>query len=193
MDPNYIPDDEDILRARMRSTGIEEAEFKFLDMNFRMVDVGGQRSERRKWIHCFQDVNAILFCASLNEYDQTLREDQKTNRMIESLNLFQEVSASRWFKNTHIILFLNKLDLFEKKILNVPLQKYFPNYSGGEDKTKALEFIKARYSERMFNLDLLFIHETIAVSTENMRFVFGAVRRLIVEKIIGKNLLFEGM
>lgn len=184
MDPNYIPDDEDILRARVRSTGIEEAEFKFYDMSFKMVDVGGQRSERRKWIHCFQDVNAILFCASLSEYDQTLREDPDTNRMHESLRLFEEVSSSRWFKNTHIILFLNKLDLFEKKISRVPLQKLFPNYIGGDDKTKALEFIRARYSERMLHLDLLFIHETIAVDTENMRFVFGAVRRTILEKII---------
>lgn len=41
-----------------------------------MVDVGGQKSERRKWIHCFQDVTSILFLVSLNGYDQCLVEDK---------------------------------------------------------------------------------------------------------------------
>ena len=36
----------------------------------RMLDVGGQRSERRKWIHCFDDVKAIIFLTAINEYDQ---------------------------------------------------------------------------------------------------------------------------
>lgn len=56
MSPSYIPSQADVLRARVRSTGIEEAEFTFEDICFRMVDVGGQRSERRKWIHCFDQV-----------------------------------------------------------------------------------------------------------------------------------------
>lgn len=39
-----------------------------------MVDVGGQRSERRKWIHCFQNVTSIMFLVALSEYDQVLVE-----------------------------------------------------------------------------------------------------------------------
>ena len=42
-----------------------------------MVDVGGQRSERKKWIHCFEGVTAILFCVALSAYDLTLEEDGK--------------------------------------------------------------------------------------------------------------------
>lgn len=44
---------------------------------FRLCDVGGQRTERRKWIHCFDDVTAIIFVAALNEYDMMLEEDEK--------------------------------------------------------------------------------------------------------------------
>ena len=47
----------------------------FYVCTFRVVDVGGQRSERKKWIHCFEDVTAILFFVALSEYDMTLRED----------------------------------------------------------------------------------------------------------------------
>lgn len=47
-----------------------------------MLDVGGQRSERRKWIHCFDGVTVVLFCASLSEYDQVLREDMTQVRML---------------------------------------------------------------------------------------------------------------
>lgn len=40
-----------------------------------MFDVGGQRSERKKWIHCFENVTSIIFCVALSEYDQVLREN----------------------------------------------------------------------------------------------------------------------
>ena len=47
---------------------------------FRLFDVGGQRSERKKWIHCFEDVTAIIFCVAMSEYDQVLHEDETTVR-----------------------------------------------------------------------------------------------------------------
>lgn len=43
----------------------------------RMLDVGGQRSERKKWIHCFEGVTAIIFCVAMSEYDLVLAEDDE--------------------------------------------------------------------------------------------------------------------
>lgn len=43
----------------------------------RMVDVGGQRSERKKWIHCFEGVTAIVFCVAISAYDLVLAEDEE--------------------------------------------------------------------------------------------------------------------
>ena len=64
---DFIPEISDILRVRIKSTGLKEIQFSCKGFIFRVVDVGGQRSERKKWIHCFQDVTAILFVAALNE------------------------------------------------------------------------------------------------------------------------------
>ena len=49
--------------------------------------MGGQRSERRKWIHCFDDVHAIIFVTALSEYDQKLREDNETVKRVNVLCL----------------------------------------------------------------------------------------------------------
>ena len=54
---DYNPDVQDVLRARSKTTGITETEFEVDSTKFRMVDVGGQRSERKKWIHCFEVIN----------------------------------------------------------------------------------------------------------------------------------------
>lgn len=47
-----------------------------------MFDVGGQRSERKKWIHCFENVTSIIFCVALSEYDQVLLEESNQVRMV---------------------------------------------------------------------------------------------------------------
>lgn len=77
---DYIPTDQDILRSRVKTTGITEITFRVKDAIYKVFDVGGQRSERRKWIHCFENLNAVIFMVSLSEYDQVLREDETVVR-----------------------------------------------------------------------------------------------------------------
>jgi hypothetical protein len=59
--PDYVPTVQDILHSRSKTTGITEIEFEYENTKFRMVDVGGQRSERKKWIHCFQVFFSLSF------------------------------------------------------------------------------------------------------------------------------------
>ncbi|VDL74243.1 unnamed protein product [Nippostrongylus brasiliensis] len=127
--PNYIPTQDDVLRTRVKTTGIVETHFTYKDLHFKMFDVGGQRSERKKWIHCFEGVTAIIFCVAMSEYDMVLAEDDEMNRMIESMKLFDSICNNKWFTETSIILFLNKKDLFEEKIKRSPLTRCFPEYT----------------------------------------------------------------
>ena len=90
---SYVPDDQDVLRSRVRTTGIVQSDFVIKKVNFLMFDVGGQRNERRKWIHAFDSVNAVIFVAALSEYDQTLYEDETQNRMTEALSLWDQARA----------------------------------------------------------------------------------------------------
>jgi len=178
---NYTPSDGDILRTRVRSTGIEEATFVFDKMTFRVVDVGGQRSERRKWIHCFDCVKAVLFCAALSDYDQVLRELRTVKRMEEALNLFEDVTNSTYFADASIILFLNKVDLFKDKIeRGIDLRQCFPQYQGGSDFNEACQFIKKRFLERVANGKDIFLHFTCAIDTQNIEHVINDVRARVI-------------
>lgn len=80
--PDYMPDKDDILYSRVRTSGIVTERYIIDNTVFEMYDVGGQRNERKKWIHCFEGVTAVIFVAALSEYDQKLFEDASTNRMV---------------------------------------------------------------------------------------------------------------
>lgn len=178
---NYVPTIEDILKARQKTTGIAEIDFTIGKYQFGMTDVGGQRSERRKWIHCFDDVTAIIFCAALSEYDQRLYEDRNTNRMLEALKLFRDITNSRWFSNTPVILFLNKKDLFEEKIKRVPLTDCFKDYKGSNTYDEASKYIQQQFLAQCTNRDaLVYPYLTCATDTENISFLFKAVKDIFI-------------
>uniref|UniRef100_A0A9J7YQY6 Guanine nucleotide-binding protein subunit alpha n=1 Tax=Cyprinus carpio carpio TaxID=630221 RepID=A0A9J7YQY6_CYPCA len=182
-DPSYVPTQQDVLRVRVPTTGIIEYPFDLQSVIFRMVDVGGQRSERRKWIHCFENVTSIMFLVALSEYDQVLVESDNENRMEESKALFRTIITYPWFQNSSVILFLNKKDLLEEKIMFSHLVDYFPEYDGPQrDAQAAREFILKMFVD--LNPDsekIIYSHFTCATDTENIRFVFAAVKDTILQ------------
>jgi len=182
---DYVPSEQDVLRSRAKTTGIIETEFIVEKTKFRMVDVGGQRSERKKWMHCFQDVTAVIFCVALSEYDLRLYEDDQTNRMHESLKLFKEICNSKWFTDTSMILFLNKKDLFEKKIQRIDLKVTFPEYEGGCNYDNALAYIRDKFLAQNENPKKhIYTHATCATDTGNIQVVFNAVKDIILHKVL---------
>ena len=183
---NYIPTEQDVLRSRIKTTGIIETTFNYKNLEFQLIDVGGQRTERKKWIHCFEDVTSIIFCVALSAYDLKLMEDEETNRMQESMNLFKKICNNPWFRKTSMILFLNKTDLFRKKIENSPLSLCFPDYQGDNTFDQAATFIQVQFENLNHQPEkMIYTHFTCATDTSNVQFVFDAVSDVILTKVLG--------
>jgi len=187
----YLPTVDDVLRSRVRTTGIVQSDFKIKGLDFSMFDVGGQRNERRKWIHCFDNVDAVVFVASLSEFDQVLFEDETKNRLEEAYELFGQIINSKWFTESSMILFLNKKDLFEKKLKEKVFAEYVnknppsgrDTYDGPNELIPTSEYVKTIMLAKNKNKDKsIFTHVTTAIDTSNVKFVFNAVVAMILEK-----------
>ncbi|KAK3596395.1 hypothetical protein CHS0354_018994 [Potamilus streckersoni] len=151
---DYIPTDQDILRCRVTTTSIQHIEFDVPDagqqVKFSVYDVGGQRGERKKWIQMFDSVEAILFLADCSSLDQNLREDSSKNRLLEALEIFEQVWKNRFLRNVSILLFINKIDILSEKVcrgrsIHELVEKYpdiFPDYDTfNPSNTEKLEFL----------------------------------------------------
>jgi len=179
---DYLPDQQDIVRTRLATVGIIESSFVVDKKMFKFFDVGGQRGERKKWIHCFDGVRAILFVASLSEYDQVLEEDSTRNRMEESLALFEGIVNLPWFHDTPIILFLNKEDIFVEKIMKVDMGAYFNDYTGGKDPDLGAIFIKEKYFQQNFNeSNAIYVHRTNATDTTQFDAVWTFTKHIVLQ------------
>ncbi|XP_010013278.1 PREDICTED: guanine nucleotide-binding protein subunit alpha-13 [Nestor notabilis] len=180
---DYLPSQQDILLARKPTKGIHEYDFEIKNVPFKMVDVGGQRSERKRWFECFDSVTSILFLVSSSEFDQVLMEDRQTNRLTESLNIFETIVNNRVFSNVSIILFLNKTDLLEEKVKKVSIKDYFPEFEGDPHcLTDVQKFLVDcfRTKRRDQQQKPLYHHFTTAINTENIRLVFRDVKDTIL-------------
>merc|ERR1719295_435999 len=187
---DYTPTDEDILLVRIQTTGIREAKFEVENNKFTVVDVGGQRNERSKWINQFSIVDAVLFVSSLSCYDQNLYEEDEVNAMGESIRLFGLVLNMRYFRQTSMILFLNKADLFEEKIKHKSIRLCFGDDYQGEDgdAKAALEFITSVFlSVNEIPERQIYTHVTTATNSENVKKVFHDVQHAVVVKALNRN------
>jgi guanine nucleotide-binding protein subunit alpha len=180
---DYMPNVQDVLRSRVKTAGITETTFIIGGLTYRMFDVGGQRSERKKWIHCFENVTTILFLVAISEYDQLLLEDETVNRMQEALTLFDSICNSTWFIETSIILFLNKIDRFKEKLPVSRMKNYFPDYEGGDDYAAACDYMLNRFvSLNQNEAKRIYTHFTCATDTTQIRFVMAAVNDIIIQE-----------
>jgi len=190
LEEDYIPNVDDILAARKMTVGIVETQLVIEEQGkpqtLNIIDVGGQRNQRRKWISMFDGVTAIIFLTALSEYNEKLAEDPSTEAMRESLSVFKSILRTKYFLKTPIILFLNKADLFKEKIAQISIGEFFasaPQGEEGKDYEKALEFIKKRFMD-LNNVEdrNVYPHVTIATNKENVQNVFNSCKHVIMMK-----------
>ncbi|KAJ6572753.1 guanine nucleotide binding protein, alpha subunit [Mycena vulgaris] len=133
--PHYVPTDDDILRARLKTLGVSEHRIRLSDPQggitrfFHIYDVGGAKSLPAKWVPYFDDTDSIIFLAPISAFDQALAEDPRVNRLADSLDLWTSVVSNKLLEKTNLILFLNKVDILQSKLASgIRLVDFYPAY-----------------------------------------------------------------
>ncbi|KAJ7675289.1 guanine nucleotide binding protein, alpha subunit [Mycena rosella] len=180
---DYLPSDQDILRCRVKAPGVAELSLQVsASLNTKSSTPSGQRSDRKKWLHYFENVKAILFCADLTEYDQMLYEDESVNHIQEALTLFDSICNSRWFVKTNIILFLN-IDGLVDKLLWSPLAYYFPDYTGGDNYDAACDYLLHRFVSlnQGAATKQIYAHYMSTTDGQQLKFVLSAMQDILLQ------------
>jgi guanine nucleotide-binding protein G(i) subunit alpha len=178
--PDYLPSDEDLIMMRVRTTGLVREDFQIGAVKFALHDTGGQRNERKKWIHLFDGVTAILYVASLSEYDEVCFEDEKTNRGLENLECFEQYMNGSYLAKVPVILVFTKTDIFEKKFTKSPVSSYFPEFEGTTTE-EAREFFKKLYLQQIKGHTdqeprQVFVHYVNATDPESCIALFNSIK-----------------
>ncbi|KAI8607112.1 G protein alpha subunit CIG1, partial [Chytriomyces sp. MP71] len=129
----------------------------------------------------FQDVSAVIYIAALSSFDQKLMEDESVNRMAEAIALFSAICNHPLFKSIGMIVFLNKIDLFQQKIKTVQISEYFPDYAG-DFYNEGSQYFVDRFEElNKYTERTVYFHLTWATDTQQISDVFLLVRDLVIQ------------
>ncbi|KAJ8579833.1 G-alpha-domain-containing protein [Rhizopogon salebrosus TDB-379] len=150
---DYEPTDDDVLRARLRTLDIQEHELRVDDdadaPKWKIFDVGGSRTQRHAWLPYFDRVNAVIFLAPISCFDERLTEDPRVNRLEDSLILWRAICSSRLLSRTILILFLNKMDILEKKIRDgIMVNRFLPSYGHRPNETsEVVKYLRQKFKD----------------------------------------------
>jgi len=189
---DYQPTFKDIVYTRSVTTGITCCDFIFetkkgIKDRYELIDVGGQRTERKKWIQCFDHTIAILFCIALSGYDQVLWEDNTINKFQEALDLLRSMCNDKKYKplkNAKYIIFLNKRDLFQEKLKIVPFL-YKDQFGPSQDYEEIIKWIRHEITTFDINRQFYF-NVTCATDTDDVDRVFQCCHDIVLRNAISR-------
>jgi guanine nucleotide-binding protein G(i) subunit alpha len=183
---SWVPSVQDCIASRVRTSGVLEESFVVDGIPFKMIDVGGQRAERKKWLGCFSDVSGVIFVASISEYNQQLFEDHAVNRVKESLQLFEQTCSAKLLEHMSFILFLNKKDIFDEKIKTIPLDSSLADLEGCPkglvDAKTAASWLSQAFLARVPAGKKTFVHLTCATDSNNIKRVFQDCKNILLRE-----------
>ncbi|KAF8816932.1 G-alpha-domain-containing protein [Phlegmacium glaucopus] len=190
---DYQPTDDDVIRARLRTLGIQEYKFIFdhgraMGQEWRLYDVGGTRSTRGAWYPYFDDVDAIIFLAPISPFDEKLAEDRKVNRLEDSYLLWKSVCSCKLLARTQLILFLNKCDLLQAKLQRgVRIRDSVPSFGDRKnDLQTATKYFQQHFKEISKNHSPVqrpfYVHLTSVIDTRSTAVTLGAVEESILRE-----------
>jgi len=183
---NFQPTNEDILRARHRTTG--ESSTRIIDKKicWNFIDVGGQAVEREKWKNIIETklIHAFIFFVALDDFNVAnpeLKTSEHVTKLELALAVFEEVMNS--VGNVCRIVFLNKVDLFQKKIEDKEKFAEFKkalNYDGENNVDDCTKFLEKKLTGMLQNKDSFHVHVTNALDTDMMRKVADDIKEAIL-------------
>ena len=180
----------DILNLRTVTRNVSDNVFITNNKCLHVIDVSGLSHHRKTWIPYFDDVNCIIFIASLSSYDQTMVEEEGVNRMVDSIVLFQEMVNHKMLSQKPFILFLNKKDIFLRKIKTKHIIDYFPNYKGTiyknhrmihlflgnkEDPSAGVKYFDSKFRDQNVVTKEITTHVTCCTDTKIMKVIVSSV------------------
>ncbi|KAI6139637.1 guanine nucleotide binding protein, alpha subunit [Pisolithus thermaeus] len=198
----YVPSDDDVLRARIKTLGVSEHRFTVrtgplgssMSHDWRVFDVGGQRSLRAAWVPYFEDVNAIIFLAPISCFDQVLQEDPSVNRLADSFLLWKTIVSHPLLKKAYLILFLNKCDILRAKLESgIRLGNYITSYGNRpNDFESASIYLKKKFAALMrehANDRSLYCHFTSVTDMKSTSLILQHVQDVIVRDNLKRSAL----
>ncbi|KAH7881885.1 guanine nucleotide binding protein, alpha subunit [Phlebopus sp. FC_14] len=199
---NYEPTDDDIVRARLRTLDIQEHELNVeegmvvhLDGKprvWKIYDVGGSRTQRQAWLPYFDQVNAVIFLAPISCFDERLQEDPRVNRLEDSFILWKAICSSKLLSRTTLVIFLNKVDLLEKKIASgVMVNRYLPSYADRRnEKDAVVSYLRSKFKDTVKHHSpeprVCHIHVTSVINTQMTAKTLLSVRDGILREHLKK-------
>ncbi|KZT18573.1 G-alpha-domain-containing protein [Neolentinus lepideus HHB14362 ss-1] len=194
---SYNPTDEDVMRARLRTVGIQEHHMTLDEGESRVsrpefgrdwiiYDVGGCRTQRAAWVPYFEDVNAIIFLAPVSCFNERLTEDPRVNRLEDTFMLWKSLASSPLLAGVAIVLFMNKCDLLELKIKQgISVKKYMPSYGERENSARqVLKYLRGKFKEMLKQHSPrprpFYAHATSVVDTKATAVTLTSVRDAIL-------------
>ncbi|KAB5595616.1 Guanine nucleotide-binding protein alpha-4 subunit [Ceratobasidium theobromae] len=192
---DYVPTDDDVLRARVKTIWPTEIILPKFEpgLEWRLYDVGGARRQRAKWAPFFDDravaypVDLIIVLVPVSAFDQTLAEDKTVNRLQDSFEMWTELCKTTALHHIPILLFLNKCDLLEKKLnAGKQLADYLITYEGKPNESKKiLQYLSKRFAgmrkeSQAPSSTPCYIHHTSVVDRTTTQTVIAHVRDQIV-------------
>ncbi|KAH9979099.1 G-alpha-domain-containing protein [Lactifluus volemus] len=182
---DYEPTDDDVVRARLRTMGVQEYRFVFetgreTGQEWIFYDVGGSRTHRCAWYPYFMDVKAIIFLAPISVFNE--RQEEGINRLEDSMKFWTTICKSKLLTKVQLILFLNKCDILERKLSRgVSMKRWIPSYGDRpNDMPTAARYLRKQFAEisRKHSPEprRVYTFLTTATDTRAMAGILGAIR-----------------
>jgi len=185
----YTPTTDDLLHVRLKTTGVREQEFANPNekLTVKIIDVGGQRSERRKWLNHFDNVDLIVYFSAVDGYAMRMAEFD-ANRFDDDIRLFKSLMDLVGTKNW---LFLqNKVDLFPDVLKKRPMNLSFPEIPADKatDPDYCLQFLANMFSSAWTGEAKLDIKRTCALDTNQMDMIWKAIHNKLTSDLFKNHL-----